>query len=77
MTEFPPPPPAFYQAIREGKLIDVWVKAGSRVTQSRGRYVVTAPHSRAHLFTHDDIEEVRAWILCKADTGATPRCLTL
>lgn len=74
---FPPPPKEFYQAIREAGLAGLWVKAGHRATQRRGRFIVTAPHGRKHLFTHDDIEEVRAWISCKTNTGPKPPCLTL
>jgi hypothetical protein len=70
-------PHAFYDAIREAKRIGLWVKADYRAIPGRGIYVVTRAKGYHREFTHDDIEEVRAWILCKANTGATPRCLTL
>ena len=59
---FQPPPIELYQAIREAKALNLWVKSGRRPMPGQHRYCVTVAHGSTPLFTHDDIQAIRTWL---------------
>jgi hypothetical protein len=59
---FPPLPAGFYQAVKEARRHNMWIKAGRRPMPGQHRYVVTVANSSTPLFTHDDIQAIRTWL---------------
>ena len=59
---FPPLTAGFYQAVKEARRHNLWVKASRRPMPDQCRYVVTVANSSTPLFTHDDIQAIRTWL---------------